>query len=162
MGTQVERVPRGVALEEQPAGHRSSDFGFWFERQRRVRDISLYFVAAQTRLPLERVRAIESGEETLGHDGQSRALARILAEAIGADPEAAAGHLLGPRKRTRTTSGLPLPWIAWAERFGLAIVMALVGWLLASWLLATPTEDVADPVYRSDYVDRLLTDPQSE
>jgi hypothetical protein len=77
----------------QPSAERAaqsrSAFGPWYRRQRELRGLSIFFVAARTKLSPERVREIED-ESPLDADGIGRSTARTLALAIGAEPEEAA------------------------------------------------------------------------
>ncbi len=100
MGRQIPRLSRGAGVAPagapQSGSREAESFGVWFARERRLRDISVEFVAARTKLPLERIHALEGDTAPLGSDGRSRALARTLARAIGADPEEASARLPGP------------------------------------------------------------------
>ena len=159
MGAQVERVSRRA----QVAGATSEpaeEFGRWFQKQRELRGISIWFVAARTKLSPERMREIESGRGPLGRDGHGRGTARALARAIGADPAEAAARLAcrstGPegRRRARWRGALP----PLRSAVGIVLGLGLGVWLLALWLRSAETpEDSPSRVYRPDYVERLLS-----
>jgi hypothetical protein len=137
-------------------------FGPWYRRQRELRGISVFYVAARTKLSPERVREIESSSATLETDGLGRATARTLALAIGADPNEAAS-LLGERRRTaRGTRGAPGFWLhgfawTWGRRIGLSLALGAGLWLLGLWLSGVVAPDGAPTlVYKPDYVEKLL------
>jgi hypothetical protein len=124
-----------------------------------MRDISLGFVAARTKLPVVRLEALEAERLDLGRDGHARAAARALAGAIGADPDEALVRLIGacqgpsPARRRRRRR---VPWA------GVAVAGALLGLLaggalgLAAWLDAPPEGPAPDVVYRPNHLKRLL------
>ncbi len=158
MGREVARLPGGarVAGGDTPT---DEPFGRWFARERRLRDISLGFVAARTKLPVVRLEALEAERLDLGRDGRARAAARALAGAIGADPDEALARLIGayqgpPPARSRRRRRLP-----WA---GVALAAALLGLLaagglgLVSWLDAPPGEPAPDVIYRPNHLKPLL------
>ncbi|MCP4005648.1 MAG: helix-turn-helix domain-containing protein [bacterium] len=161
MGQEVERVSGRASLNVPGAvvAVPDEEFGPWFARQRVVRGISVYFVAARTRLTPGRVEAIESGQEPLSFDGQGRALARHLADAIGADPQEAAAHLIGPRRRSRRLPGFSSPWTLWGVRAVAVLLVSAVFWLFGAWLLAAPEQEHPSLVYRNDYIHKLLDAP---
>lgn len=158
MGAQVDRLPEGPAVA---AGAEPVPFGLWYRRQRELRGISIFYVAARTKLSPERVRDIEESRARLELDGMGRATARSLAHAIGADPEEAA-RILGRRPTTLATRGLRGLWLrglalAWVRRAALGLAIALAVWLLALFL--SRAEDNAAPaerVIKPDYVEELL------
>lgn len=159
MGAEVERLSEGAAVAGAPAC--AGSFGTWYRRQRELRGISLFYVAARTKLTPERVREIEDSE-ALGTDAMGRATARALAHAIGADPDEAAAQLgtaaPTPLRRRPRFSNLPLTLIRVGRTAGLALVLALGVWLLGLWLSSTTSSasSPAHPVYKTDYVDQLL------
>jgi len=158
VGANVERVPRGAEVAEDPA-ERPDGFGPWFRRQRELRGISVWFVAARTKLPPERVREIETGKDALARDGHGRGTARALARAIGADPEEAAARLAGRSPRRARRGRLPWlgDWLRVGGAVGIALSLGLGAWLLALWLGAPVSpEDSPALVYRPDYVEQLL------
>src|SRR5262249_58814810 len=57
VGAEVERLSESAAVGGAPASPGS--FGAWYRRQRELRGISLFYVAARTKLSPERVREIE-------------------------------------------------------------------------------------------------------
>jgi hypothetical protein len=147
-----------AALSAHP---KSSAFGPWYRRQRELRGISIFFVAARTKLSPERVREIEEESAPLDADGIGRSTARTLALAIGADPDEAAAQLGRPRRvriphRARFAH-LPAVALRWAVRAGSVALLAVAVWLLSLWL-ARPSADANAPglVYKPDYVDKLL------
>ena len=123
-----------------------------------MRDISLGFVAARTKLPVVRLEALEAERLDLGCDGHARAAARALAGAIGADPDEALVRLIGACEPTpaRSRRRRRLPWA------GMAVAAALLGLLaggalgLVSWLDALPEGPAPDVVYRPNHLKRLL------
>ncbi len=154
MGAQIQGVPEAHAVA---AG--ADSFGAWFCRQRELRGISVWFVAARTKLAAERIQRLERGELPLPPDGHGRATARALARAIGADPEEAASLLSRPAARPRPRRRPA--WLAPAVRVGrsLALVGVLGGtvWLLGLWLEDLQASgDSPRTVLRPDYVERLL------
>ena len=156
MGAQVDRLPEGVGVA---ASADAPVFGAWYRRQRELRGISVFYVAARTKLTPERVREIEESRETLETDGIGRGTARALALAIGADPEEAAS-LVGERRMVRAARGLGVSWLrglvwTWGRRVSLAVVIALGLWLLGLWLGATGA-NTPTLVYKPDYVEKLL------
>ena len=155
MGAEVEGLPGGPSVGR--TGHPLEGFGPWFEQERRLRGISLRFVAAHTKLPLDRIRAIESGAFELDRDGRGRASARALALSIGADPEEAAGRLRqAPRWRRRRPALRRERWVGWGP-VAAGLLLSLLGvWAIASWLERPPAEAAAPLVYRQDYVEQLL------
>ena len=117
-------------------------------------------MAARTKLGPARVREIE-GAGALRPDGHGRATARVLALAIGADPDEAMRQLA----RASTTAPGPRrprglgPLARRASRLALLLSSVLALWLLAQFLLrGEPYGESPDVVYRPDYVDRLLGD----
>ena len=158
MGTQVERIPEGAAVAAAPT---AAIFGHWYRRQRELRGISVFYVAARTKLTPERVREIENSGATLETDGLGRATARSLALAIGADPDEAAA-LLGERRTIHGVRADRLAWLrgmAWTygRRVGLALLIGVALWLLGLWLSGDAGRDGAPTVvYKPDYVEKLL------
>ena len=159
MGSQVERLSEGVAVGAAAADGRA--FGPWYRRQRELRGISVFYVAARTKLSPERVREIEEASAPLDTDGIGRATARVLAHAIGADPDEAAAQL-GEVRPTRIAARVRLPWLR--ERLlrigrvaALALVLGAALWLLGLWL-SSPRSNASGPerVYKPDYVEKLL------
>ena len=160
MGAQVERLPEGAAVDAVVAADGRA-FGPWYRRQRELRGISVFYVAARTKLSPERVREIEEASSPLDTDGIGRATARVLAHAIGADPEEAAS-LLGQVRPTPLAARVRLPWFR--ERLfrigraaGLALALGVALWLLGLWL-SSPSSDASSParIYKPDYVEKLL------
>jgi transcriptional regulator with XRE-family HTH domain len=160
VGAEVQRLSEGAAVASD-AADAGRAFGPWYRRQRELRGISLFYVAARTKLSPERVREIEETSAALDTDGIGRATARALAHAIGADPEEAAA-ILGnpsrprPRRRPRFSRLQPLLF-GFGRTAGLAVMLALGLWLLGLWL-SSPASDASAPprIYKPDYVDQLL------
>ena len=159
MGSQVERLPEGAPVATRPE---AAVFGTWYRRQRELRGISIFYVAARTKLTPERVREIEDSSAPLDTDGIGRATARSLALAIGADPEMAA-TLLGERRRTArgrrelVAFGLRQRLWTWGRRIGFALALGAALWLLGLWLSGVSARHGTPPlVYKPDYVDQLL------
>jgi len=136
-------------------------FGHWYRRQRELRGISVFYVAARTKLTPERVREIEDSGATLDSDGLGRATARSLALAIGADPNEASS-LLGERRTVRGARGVHSFWLrglawTWGRRAGVSLVLGAGLWLLGLWLSGVIARDgVPALVYKPDYVEQLL------
>jgi hypothetical protein len=158
VGAQVDRLPEGPSVG---ASAEALTFGAWYRRQRELRGISIFYVAARTKLSPERLRDIEEARSQLELDGMGRATARSLAHAIGADPEEAA-RVLGRRRTTLATSGRHGLWLrglarTWVRRGALALAAALAVWLLALFLARAETGNTpAEPVLKPDYVEELL------
>jgi transcriptional regulator with XRE-family HTH domain len=159
VGAEVQRLPEGAAVGAAGADGRA--FGPWYRRQRELRGISVFYVAARTKLSPERVREIEEATAPLDTDGIGRATARVLAHAIGADPDEAAA-LLGQVRPTPIAARVRLPWLR--ERLlrigraaALAAVLGVALWLLGLWL-SSPRSNASAPerIYKPDYVEKLL------
>ncbi len=158
MGSQVERVS-GRAQVAAEATEPAQGFGRWFQQQRELRGISVWFVAARTKLPPERVREIERVEGALRRDGHGRGTARALALAIGADPQEAAARLAGRSPRAARRRRMPWlgAWLRLGSALGLVLGLGLGFWLLGHWLQAEANpQDAPTLVYRPDYIERLL------
>jgi transcriptional regulator with XRE-family HTH domain len=161
VGAPVERLSEGAAVGSVAADDARRGFGAWYRRQRELRCISLFYVAARTKLSPERVREIEEGLAALDTDGIGRATARALALAIGADPDEAAAQL-GVARRVRLPRRPRFPQLRdWVFRFGrgagIALAFALGVWLLALWLSSVaPTASTRPHIYKPDYVEKLL------
>jgi len=158
VGAQVERLPEGSAIARVSG---PIAFGHWYRRQRELRAISIFYVAARTKLTPERVREIEESGATLETDGLGRATARALALAIGADPNEAAS-LLGERRTVRGARDEPAFWLrglawTWGRRVGLLVVLGAGLWLVGLWLSGVIAHDGAPAlVYKPNYVEKLL------
>ena len=158
MGAQVDRLPEGPAVG---TSGEAVAFGAWYRRQRELRGISIFYVAARTKLSPERLRDIAEARATLELDGMGRATARTLAHAIGADPEEAA-RVLGRRRTDLTTSGLRGLWLrglarTWVRRGAVALALGLAVWLLALFLSRAEADGTpAERVLKPDYVEELL------
>jgi len=158
VGGQVDRLPEGASVAPAPE---AIVFGHWYRRQRELRGISVFYVAARTKLTPERVREIEDARSTLDRDGLGRATARSLALAIGADPDEAAS-LLGERRTVRGARGKHSFWLrglawTWGRRVGALVALAVGLWLLGLWLSGVFAHDGAPTlVYKPDYVEKLL------
>jgi transcriptional regulator with XRE-family HTH domain len=158
VGAEVERLSEGAAVASRAPA--AGSFGSWYRRQRELRGISLFYVAARTKLSPERVREIEEAS-SLETDGIGRATARALAHAIGADPDEAARQLgtvsLPPIPHRPRFPNLPFLLAGLGRKAGLVLVLALGVWLLGRWLSAPPHASAAPPhVLKPDYVDQLL------
>ncbi len=158
MGQEVAGLSRRAEVALRPDPHDA--FGVWFARERRLRGIPLEYVSLHTKLPMARLRALEGGCDPLGSDRGSRAAARALALAIGADPEEAAGRISDTLPAPPVAQAAPEPI---AARFvfprlalALALLLAAAG---AAWGLLAFLEARAAPapevVFRPDYVERL-------
>ncbi len=158
MGSQVGRVSGGAQVAGE-AAEPAQEFGRWFQQQRELRGISVWFVAARTKLPPERVREIERVEGALARDGHGRSTARALARAIGADPQEAAARLAGrsPRAARRWRPPWIGDWLRLGSAVGIVLGLGLGAWWLDHWLQSAGTSQDSPPlVYRPDYVERLL------
>lgn len=160
MGAQVERLPEGAAVGAAPAVE-GRGFGPWYRRQRELRGISVFYVAARTKLSPERVREIEEASAPLETDGIGRATARVLAQAIGADPDEASA-LLGQVRLTPVAARARLPWLrervlSVGRAVGVALALGVALWLLGLWL-SSPRSDASGPerIIKPDYVEKLL------
>jgi transcriptional regulator with XRE-family HTH domain len=157
VGAEVERLSEGAAVGGASVPRA---FGPWYRRQRELRGISLFYVAARTKLSPERVREIEENA-ALDADGVGRATARALAHAIGADPDEAAA-ILG-NAPARRLGRRPQFWrlgpalVAFGRTASLTAILALGLWLLGLWL-SSPASNAAAPerIYKPDYVEKLL------
>jgi hypothetical protein len=132
--------------------------GQWLCEQRQLRGLSRCFVAARTRIPAERIEAIELGRVELADDAVGRGTARQLACAIGAEPDQALARL-GTAGRTAPTriGELRLPRPIFVG--GGLVALALIGALLYAgtiWVERAGSAERAGVVYRPDYVDDLL------
>ena len=160
MGAEVQRLSEGAPVSAAPA-QAAASFGSWYRRQRELRGISLFYVAARTKLTPERVREIEETGASLDTDGIGRATARALAHAIGADPDEAARKLgAGTRPAVRKRMSLvhvPSLVAGIGRTAAVAVLLALGVWLLGLWL-SRPSADAssAPRVVKPDYVDQLL------
>jgi hypothetical protein len=163
VGAEVERLPEGPGIAAAAAASAADGraFGPWYRRQRELRGISVFYVAARTKLSPERVREIEEASPPLDTDGIGRATARVLAHAIGADPDEAAS-LLGQVRPTPLAARVRLPWLR--ERLfrigraaALVLVLGAALWLLGLWL-SSPRSDASTPerIYKPDYVEGTL------
>jgi hypothetical protein len=157
LGQEVARLPRSAAVG--PRTDSPDAFGAWFARERKLRGIPLEWVSLHTKLAMARLRALEAGCEPLGCDRSGRAAARALAQAIGADPDEAAGRLsdaVTPAAGVETpppgARGFALP--RWTPALLLALAAAGAAWGLLAFLETRPAP-APDVVFRPDYVERL-------
>ncbi len=120
-------------------------------------------MAARAGLPPERIEAIEAGDEALADDAPGRAMARGIADAVGADPEQALARVAAPRRRVRARARLArLPWpriARWGTGLLLVTGVGLSVWLAVDWWRDRASAEPPDVVYRTDYVDELLDPP---
>ena len=163
MGPEVQGVPEAAGLADG-----GDTFGRWFRNERELRGLSVYFVAARTRLAPERVIEIERGDVRLGSGPYGRQTARQMADAIGADAKEAVAQLgearspwLGDgRSKGEARSRAGVPWQTLAFRAAsVALVLGVVGaaaWGIYSWWDARGSGEGAPVVYRTDYVDELI------
>jgi hypothetical protein len=116
----------------------------------------VHWVAARTKLPVDRVAALERERETLAPDGQGRALARSLALAIGADPLEAAGRLGSTRRACSPRR--PGPPVRRIDDLRIAALLALLlgGWLGIEWCLVRAERAPVPRVERTNYLGALL------
>lgn len=173
MGTEVARLSGGPRVgpdsalwhtSSEPRARDAESFGRWLARERRLRGISVEFVAARLKLNPERLAAIESDAAPLEPDGHGRSIARSLALAIGADPQAAAAFFQcdATGGRARTSARRVFTGAALGTALGGLVAVVSVG-VYAVW--ASRVESPIGParaeqvVYRPDYVGQLLGDP---
>jgi cytoskeletal protein RodZ len=133
-------------------------FGPWLCEQRQLRGLSRCFVAARTRIALERIEAIERGSVALADDALGRGTARQLAHAVGADPEEALARMGGSVAESLTQ---PAPrrlrgLLLWGGTGVALVALAALLWLGALWVRSRSAGEDAGVVYRPDYVDELL------
>jgi hypothetical protein len=158
LGQEVARLPRSAAVG--PRTDSPDAFGAWFARERKLRGIPLEWVSLHTKLAMPRLRALEAGCDPLGCDRSGRAAARSLAQAIGADPDEAAGRLSDAVAATARLEAPPAPVARgvalphWTPALLLALVAAGAAWGLLAFLETRPAP-APDVVFRTDYVERL-------
>ena len=166
MGRAFSGIPAGDRIDrsaEQP----EATFGVWFSCERRLRQVSVEFVSIRTRIPPERIWALEAGRVELPPDGNSRAMARALADAIGADPDEAAARVGGyppggdaasvrPRAR-RIVAAVALLLLALA---GLAGVWKAVSEEPLEGERRQEGAEESAVVHRPDHLFRLLDEPE--
>jgi hypothetical protein len=129
----------------------------------------VFFASARTRIPPERIRAIECGETRLCDDAHGRGAARQLAQAIGADPEQALARLTrapaaaAPRAEARRAAHPRALALARVLPPLLALVaVAGLTWGALRLLERAQPGAARAPLYRPDYVEHLLEQPPSE
>ena len=133
MGAEVERLSEGAAVAR--AATSPGSFGAWYRRQRELRGISLFYVAARTKLSPERVREIEDSA-ALDTDAMGRATARALAHAIGADPDEAAAQLgAAAPMRLRATAIVLLALVLGQIYWGALVAGLRAGLIYNTWPL---------------------------
>jgi Tfp pilus assembly protein PilF len=166
VGQAVSRVSPGdrVARAGEPA---EAPFGVWFGRERRLRQVSVELVSIATRIPPERIDALEAGKAELPPNGASRAIARALASAIGADPDEAAARVGGYNEPSDVPRlGRALRRAAIALAIGLLVLGGAVGiWKLTvgGGAAAESSEEAGEEpgiVHRPDHLFRLLEEPE--
>jgi hypothetical protein len=166
VGEAFSRISAGDRVDrsaEQP----EATFGIWFSLERRLRQVSVEFVSVRTRIPLERIWALEAGRVELPPDGNSRAMARALAEAIGADPDEAAARVGGyPHGGDAAGARRLRRWIAAAVALLLLVLAGLAGIWSAVSVGPVASESRAEGVeespvvHRPDHLFRLLEEPE--
>ena len=138
-----------------------SSLGRYLASQRQVRGVSLEELAARTRIPTRNLERLESGAMDGESDGFSRGLVRIVALALGLDPDDAVMRLVsepsedvGARKRSmRNTRLLRVGLLASG-----AVLLALLWKLLASWIAPGAGGEAPSLVYRRDAVRALAAE----
>lgn len=158
MGSKVQGLSRDpeVTGASPPTHTDPATLGQWLCEQRQLRGLSRCFVAARTRIPGERIEAIERGQVELADDAVGRGSARQLALAIGADPDEALARL-GAKPAARRLGEIRLPRLMFLG--GSLVALALVGALLYAgtiWVERAGSIERAGVVYRPDYIDDLL------
>jgi hypothetical protein len=133
------------------------------------------FVSLRTRIPPERIWALEAGRAALPPDGNSRAMARALADAIGADPDEAAARVGGYPPGGEVTGARPF-----RRRIAAAVALSLLALAGLAWVWKEGSEEVAGGqdqeqraeegqspgaaetpvVHRPDHLFRLLKEPE--
>jgi len=155
-------------VEERLAGARNdlgeaedserSSLGHYLASQRRLRGISLEELAARTRIPGRNLERLESGVMDGDSDGLSRGLVRIVAHALGLDPDDAVMRLIAEPTEDRDSLKRAARH-ARRLRFGLlasfALLLVLVWKLLASWMALGTGAEAPSLVYRRDPVRAL-------
>jgi hypothetical protein len=163
VGAEVARVSRRTRVDVRPrtVTGPANGFGPWFQAQRHMRGVSVYFVAARTELLPEAIEALEEGDRALTADGRGRQTVRALARAIGADPEQAVAALMRPKIDATRWPGRRLLNGLLRVGSGVALV-AVVGlgiWSLADWIIEERGDDTPPAlVYSTDYVKQALAD----
>ena len=152
MGGEVEGVFDRAPVTGPPA------FGHWYRTQRELRGVPARYVAERTKLPPERISAIECGEGRLRPDGPGRLTARALAQAIGADGDEAVRVLVESNERPAAIAQISLRRIGAAVvSTALAVSLLAAVWFLGSWLAGLRGPDEPPRVvHRPDYVQRAL------
>lgn len=153
MGAKVRGVPEDASLE-------SRGIGRYLAGQRKLRGISLDELAELTRIPIRSLERLESGAFDLSPDGFVRGFVRVVAEALGLDPDEAVMRLM----REPQDEGSPETRGAFAQKALLARVAAVAGvallglalWALVSALLApVPEPEAPEVILRRDPVRAL-------
>ena len=147
----------------QGAGNelRGTSVGRYLASQREMRGISLEELTARTRIPRRNLERLESGSMDGDPDGFSRGLVRIVAEALGLDPDDAVMRLITEppadaetlKRSARNARLVSLGLLAFAA------LLAVLGWkLLASWFAPPADADSPGLVYRRDPVRALAAE----
>jgi hypothetical protein len=173
MGREIRGVPEAPPLtggagslpEGQARDHEIS-IGAYLARQRRLRGISVNELAELTKIPTRSIERMEAGAFDGNPDGFVRGFVRAIAVALGLDPEEAVMRMLG--EPTDLAGAAKAPALLLDRRLLVisALLVAILGFGLAIWGLASraPTssagEDTPEIVYRRDAV-RALADEQA-
>ena len=153
MGAEVRGVPEEASLE-------SRGIGRYLAGQRKLRGISLDELAGLTRIPIRSLERLESGAFDLSPDGFVRGFVRVVAEALGLDPDEAVMRLM----REPQDEGIQEPRGPFAQKALLARVGAVAGvallglalWMLVSALLEpVPEPEAPEVILRRDPVRAL-------
>ncbi|MGE4651992.1 MAG: helix-turn-helix transcriptional regulator [Myxococcota bacterium] len=140
---------------------RRTSVGRYLASQREMRGITLEELAARTRIPGRNLERLESGSLDGAPDGFSRGLVRIVAEALGLDPDDAVMRLIVEpttdaetlKRSARNARLASLGLLASA-----ALLAVLVWKLLASWFVPSADADAPERVYRRDPVRALAAE----
>ena len=156
MGKEVRGELAAPALTGDP----ERSIGAYLARQRELRGISLDELATLTRIPRRSLERLESGVFDRAPDGFVRGFVRTVAVALGLDPDAAVMRLLSePAADADPPSGgdrwsSPSARLAALALGGLVVVAAL-GWLVASLLRGPDATGADEAVMRRDPIREL-------
>lgn len=156
MGAKVRGVPEGASLESRGVGR-------YLAGQRKLRGISLEELSGLTRIPIRSLERLESGAFDLSPDGFVRGFVRVVAEALGLDPDEAVMRLMR-EPQDEGNPERPGPFAQKALLIRVAVVpgVALLGlalWMLVSVLLApVPEREAPEIILRRDPVRALASE----
>ena len=140
---------------------RTASVGRYLASQREMRGITLEELAARTRIPGRNLERLESGSMEGAPDGFSRGLVRIVAEALGLDPDDAVMRLVvepPTDAETLKRSARNVRLASLGLLVSAALLAVLVWKLLASWFVPSTDADPQERVYRRDPVRALAAE----